>query len=72
MVIIDTINSEKYQIIYIIKSITIAKSIFFGGSLGLNPESFWKKTNQGNLIPACRKTPADAATRRIQTLNKCS
>ena len=40
--------------------------MFHGGSGGRRPESFWKKTNQGNLMPAWRKTPAEAAVRTIQ------
>ena len=42
-----------------------------GGSLGRRPESFWKKTNQGNLMPACRKTPAEAASSSSQTQSRC-
>ena len=42
--------------------IHMATRIFHGGSGGRNPESFWKNTNQGNLMPACRNTPAEAAT----------
>src|SRR5690606_12528858 len=49
----------------------MASRMLSGGSGGLSPESFWKKTNQGNLMPACRKTPADAAVRPIQTQNIC-
>src|SRR5687767_13029350 len=46
----------------------IAARMFQGGSGGRRPESFWKKTNQGNLMPAWRKTPADAAASRYQTI----
>ena len=46
---------------------SIASRMFHGGSAGRRPESFWKKTNQGNLMPACRKTPAEAAASRNQT-----
>src|SRR5687767_7858383 len=50
---------------------TMAKRMFQGGSLGRRPESFWKNTNQGNLMPACKKTPAEAAARRNQTAAMC-
>ena len=43
---------------------TIAAFMFHGGSLGRRPESFWKNTNHGNLMPACKNTPADAANRQ--------
>ncbi len=42
---------------------SIAAFMFHGGSFGRIPESFWKNTNHGNLMPACRNTPADAAVR---------
>ena len=42
-----------------------------GASSGRRPESFWKKTNHGNLIPACRKTPADAAASANQMTGMC-
>ena len=42
----------------------MAARMFHGGSGGRSPESFWKKTNHGNLIPACRNTPAEAAMSR--------
>jgi hypothetical protein len=45
--------------------------MFHGGSGGLRPESFWKNTNHGNLIPAWRNTPAEAAASSIQTTNRC-
>ena len=51
--------------------IIIANLILIGGSGGLSPESFWKKTNHGNLIPAWRKTPADAAANESHITNKC-
>ena len=41
--------------------------MFQGASLGRKPESRWKNTNHGNLIPACRNTPADAAVSSIYT-----
>src|SRR5699024_1225353 len=44
----------------------MARRMFQGASGGRSPESFWKNTNQGNLMPACRNTPADAATSRYQ------
>src|SRR5215207_1158277 len=50
---------------------TIARRMFQGGSAGLSPESFWKKTNHGNLIPACKKTPAEPAASRNQTTPRC-
>ena len=50
---------------------TIAIRMFFGGSGGRSPESFWKNTNQGNLIPACRKTPAEAAVKDSHTISSC-
>ena len=49
----------------------IAHRIVQGGSGGLSPESFWKKTNHGNLMPAWRKTPAEAAVSRNQTMARC-
>ena len=49
----------------------MASRMFHGGSAGRRPESFWKKTNQGNLMPACRKTPAEAAASRYQTTSRC-
>ena len=45
--------------------------MFSGGSGGRRPESFWKNTNQGNLMPACRNTPAEAAASRYQTHARC-
>src|SRR3990167_4536740 len=42
-----------------------------GGSGGRRPESFWKNTNHGYLIPACRNTPADAAPSSSQTASNC-
>src|SRR3989337_2819398 len=46
---------------------TIASRMLSGGSGGRSPESFWKNTNHGNLIPACRNTPAEAAASNSQT-----
>lgn len=42
-----------------------------GGSGGRMPESFWKNTNHGNLMPACRNTPAEAAVRASHTARRC-
>src|SRR5688500_1203644 len=49
----------------------IARRMFQGGSGGRSPESFWKNTNHGNLMPACRKTPAEAAASSSHTTNRC-
>ena len=45
--------------------------MFSGGSGGRSPESFWKNTNQGNLMPACRNTPAEAAASSNHTAYRC-
>src|SRR5687768_9017827 len=50
---------------------TIARRMFRGGSLGRRPESFWKKTNHGNLMPAWRNTPAEAAEGRSHRSARC-
>ncbi len=50
----------------------IAACMFQGGSRGRRPESFWKNTNHGNLMPACRNTPAEAAISRNQVQTRCS
>ena len=50
----------------------IAQPMLAGGSFGRIPESFWKKTNHGNLMPACRNTPAEAAASSNQTNIMCS
>ena len=50
----------------------MAARMFQGGSGGRSPESFWKKTNHGNLMPACRNTPAEAAMRRNQVTASAS
>ena len=42
-----------------------------GGSGGRRPLSFWKNTNQGNLMPAWRNTPAEAAMSASQTQSIC-
>src|SRR5690606_39109071 len=52
-------------------SSNMAARILTGGSLGLSPESFWKNTNQGNLMPACRNTPAEAAAKASHTHIRC-
>src|SRR6056297_398208 len=52
-------------------SSTIAACMFHGGSRGLSPESFWKNTYHGNLMPACRNTPAEAAVSRNHTSVRC-
>src|SRR5512134_4097076 len=49
----------------------IARRMFHGGSSGRSPESFWKNTNHGNLMPACRNTPADAAVSSNHTASIC-
>src|SRR3990170_720387 len=49
----------------------IAARMLCGGSGGRSPESFWKNTNHGNLMPACRNTPAEAAASSSQTTSKC-
>ena len=46
--------------------------MLMGGSRGRRPESLWKKTNHGYLMPAWRKTPAEAAVSRNQTTISCS
>src|SRR5688572_6227185 len=48
----------------------IAARMFHGGSAGRRPESFWKNTNHGNLMPACRNTPAEAAVSSSQTVSR--
>ena len=50
----------------------IAAFMFHGGSGGRRPESFCKKMNQGNLIPACRNTPAEAAASMKYTNTRLS
>src|SRR3972149_8880193 len=50
---------------------SMARRMFNGGSSGRRPESFWKKTNQGNLIPAYRKVPAEAARSSSHTAYRC-
>src|SRR3990172_5416322 len=50
---------------------SIARRILSGGSGGRRPESFWKKTNQGNLMPAYRNVPAEAAASSSHTANRC-
>ena len=50
----------------------IAMRMLSGGSGGRNPESFWKNTNHGNLMPAWRKTPAEAAVSRNQMIMRFS
>ena len=45
----------------------MAQRMLGGGSAGRRPESVWKNTNHGYLIPACRKTPADAAVSNSHT-----
>src|SRR3990167_7794300 len=50
---------------------TMAQRMLAGGSAGRRPESFWKNTNHGNLMPACRKTPAEAAVSNSQTHSRC-
>ncbi|EWS62755.1 hypothetical protein Y695_04013 [Hydrogenophaga sp. T4] len=49
---------------------TMAQRMVAGGSAGRRPESFWKKTNQGNLMPACRNTPAEAAVSASHTYSR--
>src|SRR5512134_779210 len=49
---------------------TIAQRRLAGGSGGRSPESFWKKTNHGNLMPACRNTPAEAAASSSQIVSR--
>src|SRR5512134_255610 len=49
---------------------TIAQRRLAGGSSGRSPESLWKKTNHGNLMPACRNTPAEAAASSSQTVSR--
>src|SRR3990170_3569427 len=51
---------------------TIASRMLSGGSGGRSPESFWKNTNHGNLIPACRNTPAGAAASASHTHSRGS
>src|SRR5688500_2409621 len=45
----------------------IAAFMWTGGSGGRRPESLWKNTNQGNLIPPCRNTPAEPAASSTHT-----
>src|SRR3990172_6624489 len=49
----------------------MASRMLSGGSGGRKPESFWKNTNHGNLMPACRNTPAEAAASSSQITSKC-
>src|SRR3989304_1861642 len=49
----------------------IAARMLCGGSGGRSPESFWKNTNHGNLMPACRNTPAEAAASSSQITSRC-
>src|SRR3990167_4918854 len=50
---------------------SIANRMLSGGSGGRRPESFWKNTNHGNLMPAWRNTPAEPAASRYQTSARC-
>ena len=43
-----------------------------GASGGRRPLSLAKNTKYGNLIPACRKTPADAICNTSHAQNSCS
>src|SRR5262245_53621114 len=49
----------------------MASCMLVGGSWLRRPESFWKNTNHGNLMPAWRNTPAEAAVSKVQTTTQC-